>query len=197
MATVKQFIRVLTSGGYRPTHIVKRPEPAHDRDAHNYLAVRASLTAMRNMSHVIDYECEFDHTNLCRVYRRYRDDKYHGKAFAKSDKGPMCCCNKCAESRGYLRVMTLRQLPVYAEHWNDVTGFWLKDKGCMLPRDLRSGTCLGYACGVRDSHKSTYMRRYRDGLDDLERLLVNLGSIVDKQGILDGSIVVPAESRIK
>lgn len=57
-----------------------------------------------------------------------------------------CCCGQCFGGIGYLRSIYLDHLSTYAEAWNDKTGFYAIGKGCQLPYELRSKTCLSFAC---------------------------------------------------
>ena len=68
-----------------------------------------------------------------------------------------CCCRGCASNSGYLLredniycIIGSRNLKhvlhYYASHFNPKTGFWRKDKGCNLPRSLRSTICLTHHC---------------------------------------------------
>ncbi len=85
--------------------------------------------------------------------------KCHGRL--KKDPNHMCCCQGCHSSLGYFEddlifekdFETYNSLFVYDEKdWRNSTGFWRKGKGCALPRELRSKTCVTYCCesdGVR------------------------------------------------
>lgn len=57
-----------------------------------------------------------------------------------------CCCGLCATYAGHLRLLRKQDLPKYEPYWNDDTGFFEPNKGCKLPRELRSATCLTHYC---------------------------------------------------
>lgn len=86
------------------------------------------------------YPCNFDKYGRCSVHR-----------------GPMCCCANCGINVGYLDkirpVGNVKQvseiIKKYARLYNRETGFWRKSKGCALPRNMRSATCVGFICSER------------------------------------------------
>ena len=67
-----------------------------------------------------------------------------------------CCCSNCRGSFGYLDTIffavyssdetILEEILYYIKKFSTITGFWRKDKGCILPRSRRSTTCLTYNC---------------------------------------------------
>lgn len=62
----------------------------------------------------------------------------------------MCCCYGCSYSCGYLtgEVIELKNIQTYLDNWNKLSGFWRPDIGCILPRELRSITCVTYSCNA-------------------------------------------------
>ena len=78
-------------------------------------------------------------------------DKY-GRCIKSVDS--MCCCRYCATVIGYIHNIRpnnsvenkLDAIKKYADLYNITTGFWNKDKGCVLPHDMRSTTCIGFVC---------------------------------------------------
>lgn len=60
----------------------------------------------------------------------------------------MCCCSGCYSRVGYLNVLPKNdQLRTrIAQYFNDRTGFWRPNVGCVLPRKYRSFVCLAHAC---------------------------------------------------
>lgn len=64
-----------------------------------------------------------------------------------------CCCDYCAVEEGFFaviggghRVVPTGLEKLKAEYkWDEDKGF-LTDKGCSLPPEKRSRTCLGYVC---------------------------------------------------
>ena len=56
------------------------------------------------------------------------------------------CCSGCAINFGYLRVIRIEDWQYYRSKFNKLNGFWRKDKGCILPRNMRSHICLSHTC---------------------------------------------------
>ena len=88
----------------------------------------------------IDYGCKFK-DGTCIVARRNPHDTLTKVG---------CCCTHCREYKGYLYTLNPEHLETYISLWNCRTGFYRKNVGCVLPRKLRSPTCLGYNCGSRE-----------------------------------------------
>lgn len=86
---------------------------------------------LKSLTSLINYDCQFDEKGLCKQN--------------KGTKNIMCCCGGCRSSIGFLRELFYKDIPLYAELFDEDTGFWRKD-GCALPRDLRSPLCLRYNC---------------------------------------------------
>ena len=89
---------------------------------------------LKKLTSLIDYDCQFDKKGVC-----------------KHNKGSnyiMCCCSGCKGSIGYLLVIPYEDIKIYAAKFDEETGFWRKD-GCSLPRELRSGVCLGHHCKTK------------------------------------------------
>lgn len=82
----------------------------------------------------INFECQFD-KGLCKVYRG---------SYFKDEK--MCCCHSCLDYTGWLKFIYKCDINKYAKRYSIKTGFWRKDKGCILPYDLRSSTCVFHNC---------------------------------------------------
>lgn len=58
-----------------------------------------------------------------------------------------CCCSMCASAKGYLYDRYPKEdKPIYDDLFDLNLGFWRKGKGCILPREMRSVTCLRYFC---------------------------------------------------
>ena len=86
------------------------------------------------LTSLIDYGCDFKKGSC-------KDNKYN----RRRKQG---CCGGCASNIGYLNdISNLREdLTKTARLYNKKTGFWRKGRGCSLPRELRSITCLGHMC---------------------------------------------------
>lgn len=86
----------------------------------------------------IDFKCRFE-KGKCREHRTVR-----------------CCCSNCAFYFGYLGTMFMNyysdiedieeQILYYVKKYTLRNGFWRRNKGCILPREMRSATCLTYNC---------------------------------------------------
>ena len=74
----------------------------------------------------------------------------------KEDRTEMCCCSSCYSSSGHFQERFLtgdaneeaieKELLYYVKKHKEYVGFWRKGKGCVLPRERRSSTCLTYNC---------------------------------------------------
>jgi len=101
-----------------------------------------SYGRFKELTSLIDYECDFK-DGLCKVQRKYD--------VAVGDSNPKCCCAGCGNNIGYLDY-----IPSYEDAeqlwkiYSPVDGFWT-DKGCRLPRNIRSVTCLIHSCEMNYS----------------------------------------------
>jgi hypothetical protein len=75
------------------------------------------------------------------------------------------CCHSCEKTFGYLRRIEENKLEKYLKLYNKKTGFWTK-KGCKLPDELRSTTCLAYNCNNMDYAVRNFLQR-QTGVKDL------------------------------
>lgn len=89
------------------------------------------------LTELIDYKCDFDESGICVERRRHKGTN------------EMCCCSGCATTVGWNPVLpkAKKDLKILAKFYSRKTGYWRSGKGCMLPRDLRSSTCLTHKCG--------------------------------------------------
>jgi len=73
------------------------------------------------------------------------------------------CCGSCAQTMGYLDDIPCcwQTLIKMARLFNRQQGFWRKGKGCTLPHEVRSSTCLGYICHRPDRYEDIEVRRKR------------------------------------
>ncbi len=88
---------------------------------------------MARQTEHIDYDCDFI-DGVCR-------------GLATGTSG---CCFGCAGAFGYWRkeggVLDEDTVKKLAAYYDKKTGFMRKDKGCIVPRELRSPTCLYILC---------------------------------------------------
>lgn len=92
------------------------------------------LEFLKDSTKFVDYGCNFNVKGDCKKY----------KSITK------CCCSNCKFHIGYLYMLknNLESLKKIAHLYNKTTGFWRKEKGCILPRKYRSQTCVCYHCGL-------------------------------------------------
>lgn len=90
--------------------------------------------------HSVDFGCNFDDKGRC-VSIQQANNPY--------SNNNRCCCCSCASSLGYLQIIRERDIPEYAKSFKPEYGFWTK-KGCALRHDLRSVTCVSFACYALD-----------------------------------------------
>lgn len=59
-----------------------------------------------------------------------------------------CGCEDCAYKFGHIRHIRYAQFTInkYAALFNQTTGFWRSNKGCILPHNMRSIKCLTRIC---------------------------------------------------
>ena len=97
--------------------------------------------------------CKFDDEGRCDRFR---------------NGGVQCMCKDCNLFCGFIRFTTEKDLIMYAELYDEKTGFFRKGKGCVLPREYRSGICLSYYC-VKDNNFSKQLREYAESIAFLEK----------------------------
>jgi len=95
----------------------------------------------------IDFGCDFEH-GLCKKQRNV-PPYYSGDDEFKY--GTMGCCVRCNSSLGYLDHIQPGTIMKYLRMFNLKTGFWRHGEGCILPRSMRSYTCLTYSCSDKSS----------------------------------------------
>ena len=96
---------------------------------------------IKRTSEVLNNKCEFKN-NKCKMIRQLKTNKVD--PYSIYNKG--CCCGKCEDSGGYLKRITSNNVATYYESWKKGSGFLEEGKGCRLPRELRSKTCICYQC---------------------------------------------------
>lgn len=89
------------------------------------------LESYKELTDSFAYPCSFNKQGVCFVERTN-----------------MCCCADCASTIGYLNGIRNPRytLESYASNYDEITGFWRVNKGCILPRSLRSIKCVTYIC---------------------------------------------------
>lgn len=102
-----------------------------------------------DLTSLVDFGCNFDEDGVCVLYRKNKYGPKGGKvAKATIRKLSQCCCAGCHYSVGYLDALPgqIDTLGYIAKIFDSRTGFWRADKGCVLPRQYRSNTCLFHMC---------------------------------------------------
>jgi hypothetical protein len=96
---------------------------------------------LKSLVQFIDFDCKINGEGGCKFY--------------PSSKRGLCCCHDCRGSVGYFHLMLDKDFGYYSKKFSAKTGFWRKNKGCVLPHKMRSVTCLTYHCNY-DYLKSNY-----------------------------------------
>lgn len=134
-----QFIEVLKRKHISPNMISKIAKRTDLYDC---------LEGLRMSTAAIDFGCQFDDQGKC-----------NGSEVPWIDYDPACCCKDCAFKVGYLDIVFEDDITKYAKKFSLKTGFWRKASGCILPRKMRSRTCLLYSCYAKVDNKLYGIRR--------------------------------------
>lgn len=118
--------------------------------------------AFARLTTKIDYNCNFNKDGFCRR-----------TMLAKSkDRNVANCCVGCNYSHGYRPTIKNKiELKFAIENFDRELGFWRKNNGCILPRSMRSLTCLVYICTDKESYAK------KELLIDIQYVIKN-GSIL-------------------
>lgn len=102
----------------------------------------------------VEYHCDI-HENGCANTRANGHSDFSGK----------CCCNKCYDKIGYYDELSLEDAELLAPFYKESKkhGFWRPGKGCVIPRHLRSVTCITYTCSfIKVSYRDSLLLRAID-----------------------------------
>ena len=133
-----------------------------DRSDYRYLEIKSwfgDIKALKALTSAIDFDCGFNDEGRCRQYRQTDSIK--------------CCCNNCYSANGHLEKVQLTDIPKIAIHFRKKVGFWRPGKGCILPRELRSATCVTYLCRIydgKDSEQSKLAHRQAEAITKAMRI---------------------------
>ena len=109
-----------------------------------YPKIYYEIKELKDKTKDIKFNCTFDIDGICQENRWKR---YYSAEQKKHSPIDMCCCHLCYRFIGYLNpIFNEKDLRYYAKHFNQLNGYWRKDKGCILDRNMRSVTCLFYSC---------------------------------------------------
>lgn len=152
-----------------------------DNQSRNKLAVLLrEITTLKNISKYIDFECDFGkgtNKNLCKRDVKWTASYTNGQIKRLQAAG-ICCCIGCADTRGHLRSFILEShLDIYNKLYKKVIGFWRPRRGCSLPRELRSSTCLYFNC-VNSIEKHSTLDKMRFVLAEMEREASRLNKLI-------------------
>lgn len=129
----------------------------------------------KELTSLIDYNCNF-YNGVCEKSRKIRKnlERYPESSYVSTN---MCCCEGCHANFGYISyVNDFRTLKYLYTLYDIHTGFW-RENGCILPRKLRSVTCLMHRCnnhGVSDA-VSDLMKILDEGLIEIDNYMVKHG----------------------
>jgi len=102
------------------------------------------IKVLKQSSETLPFDlCNFDNDGRCETFRK---------------DGWQCLCVECDTFCGYIKYTTEEELIMYAEAYDDKTGFFREGIGCVLPREYRSRTCLSYYC-IKDSKIKDFSER--------------------------------------
>ena len=139
---------------------------------------------LANKTNEINYGCHFHNDGTC-THQRNRKDR----GFSPNE---MCWCQWCANDVGYLDFIQNdpEVISIIARYFEAKVGFWRKDKGCILPRQYRSATCLGYRCP--DSNKVAINGNAAILLALLSS--IRLGTLSDKEIYALGKVLIDIDT---
>lgn len=120
---------------------------------------RMEFKDLKRISAYIPFDCDFDKNGICKKYRK--------STIISSKKYEPCCCSYCALKVGYFRKIDKRDIKKYARLFSLETGFWRKEKGCILDRGDRSIICLTHNCN-EDIKIRNEIYAYKNALREIE-----------------------------
>lgn len=140
-----------------------------DQQSADFKRMLKDYRALLSITEYIDFECNFDKNGVCRE----KNPRY--------ERAAACCCNGCVHSNGYNPthaplLLTPGELPTFKKKWDKHNGFWREGKGCILPRQQRSTTCVFYCClssGKRES-KGTAIYRIHEAAKYLKNQMYTM-----------------------
>lgn len=89
-----------------------------------------------------------------------------------------CCCANCFYEGGHFESCDFifeKDIPKLNDLFQPRGGFWVKGKGCTLPRNLRSLTCITYHCEM-DRRIGTTINALRNQANSLANLVKSRAS---------------------
>ena len=101
-----------------------------------------------------------------------------------------CCCSSCAYEGGHFEPTDLileKDIPMYNSLFKRTYGFWVKGKGCVLPREHRSLTCISYNC-EHDKSIGTMVRAVQNEANAISKRIRLECTTYLTRHIMDGKI---------
>lgn len=128
------------------------------------------------------------YTELAKLTAKIKFKCNFEKGRCRAERTEMCCCSSCMRSYGHFSERFFagythkndieEELLYYARKFSTKTGFWRKGEGCILPREKRSSTCLGYNCNKNITNEEklliSIIRDYRRYVPDYIKELILL-----------------------
>lgn len=118
----------------------KKPREGHYYHLVSFVSWAARKKAAKRTAQVA-YGCNFV------------DGRCKGNPRTDKHASDQACCKGCKSAMGYLDEIPVGTALQVFKLFDKVLGFWRPGKGCILPRELRSNTCLVYHC--RDGETSS------------------------------------------
>jgi len=118
------------------------------------------------MTRDLDYGCDF---NSGRETCSGKKAHYYG-ATAKEK----CCCGGCRSHSGYLTLIPNNEeiIKEIVSLYDKEHGFWRKKKGCILPIEYRSATCIAYRCNEARKKRNGMLESCGFGVEALEQMIL-------------------------
>ena len=156
---VQEFVERLSIKLHKkPIRIIEAEGPSHF----------TKLQELKGLFYHINFDCKIGENNQECKY--YKDGGY-------TDTTMTCCCNDCLDRVGHLDLLT-KPPEYFSRKFSCKTGFWRKGKGCILPREHRSITCLTYHCNHNwkgyNPPPGVPLWSFNDGMAGLKRCLLEL-----------------------
>lgn len=133
----------------------------------------------RKLTDEINFDkiCQFDKGGFCSRENNGRRG---------SSRTVMCCCESCKRNVGYLYQIpkNVGIIKMYAENFDDETGFWREGKGCVLPREHRSRVCIKWVCH-KEELLSDREKLIRDAVVDPRKYYLRHSSHTKHMGIAE------------
>lgn len=131
--------------------------------------VDSIMEKLKSLTEEINFNCKFGKDGICK--------RYIGERPVVDIKIKMCCCAGCRDRIGFRKIIYLEDISFLAKNFDEKTGYWREGKGCILPREKRSVTCVGYSCikdwkNLSERHNAllTFLGK-RDTLSNISNIL--------------------------